>query len=188
MRRSVLQVGEALDVAVGLGHDGHEAEVVAVGEAHVLAAGVRGRDGGGSDVELLVLDLGEQGGEVGGDELDLEAQLAGDGAQQLVVVAGELAGGIDEDVRRGIGERADLKLAFGVQAQLGLVDLVDRGDLSGGVLVQRLLIAAGQGVRGRAGGLGSPAAGREGGGQGNSHRNAGQPLHGFRFHQVVTFI
>jgi ABC-type amino acid transport substrate-binding protein len=78
----------------------------------------------------------------------------GDGTQQLVVVAGEFARGIDEDIGRGIRECAHLELAFSVQAKLGLVDLVDRGDVGGGVLVQRLLVTAGEGVRGRSGGLG----------------------------------
>ena len=146
MRTPCFRSSKDFHLRVILGHDGHVAEVVAVGEGHGLAPGVRGGDGGGADVELLVLNLGREALELRRGELHLEAKLGRHGLQEFVVVPGEVAVLINEDVGRRVGKGADLEGAVGDQAELGLVDLVQGDDVLGGVLVQRLLVAAGEGV------------------------------------------
>ena len=82
-------------------HDQREvAEVVAVGEPDGAPAGVGGGDRRRADVEAPRRHLGEQPGEVGADEVDLQAQLVGDRPQQFVVEAGEAPVEFDADGRR----------------------------------------------------------------------------------------
>ncbi|MDL1878844.1 hypothetical protein FBQ85_27325, partial [Cytophagia bacterium CHB2] len=114
------------------GHDEREvSEVVAVGEPDGAAPGVGGGDRRGRHVEPPGGGLRQQAREVGADEVDPQAELVGDGAEQLVVEAGELAvapnpftpnadGYNDEvifDLRDFEGQELELKI-FGLRGEL----------------------------------------------------------------------
>ena len=76
-------------------------------------------------------------------KLTLQAELVGDGAQQLVVEAGELALRVDADARRRVRQRADGQHAGRAEAERVDVDGVERFDGGRRVLVRRRALRGG---------------------------------------------
>ncbi len=110
-------------------------EVVSVREADGAAPGVGRGDRRRAHVEATRCHLGQQPGELGAHEVDLQTELVGDGAQQLVVEPGELAPGVDADARRRVRQCADGQGARPAESQCVHVDRVEGLDRRGGVLV-----------------------------------------------------
>jgi hypothetical protein len=120
------EIGELGDRRACRHHERVVAEVVAVGEGDGAPPRVGGLDVRRTDVEAPGRHLGEQPGEIGGEEAELQAQLVGNGTQQLVVEAGELSSGVYADVRWGIRQRSHRQHARRAKAQRADVHLGQR--------------------------------------------------------------
>ena len=83
------QFVEAVERRAGWHDQRQVTEVVAVGESDCAAACLGGDDRRRGDVEASRRHLGEQAGEFGADNDDVQAQLCRDRAQQFVVIAGK---------------------------------------------------------------------------------------------------
>ena len=136
------QIGEFVDRRAGRHHQRVVAKVVAVGERDGAPPRVGGFHRRRADVEAPGRHFGEQRRKIRADKADLQAQLAGDGEQELIVEAAELAGGVDADVRRGVRQGADGQHAWRVQSQCADVHGAQR--LDGGCRVLVVVAHAGR--------------------------------------------
>ena len=88
------QFVEAVERRAGRHDQRQVTEVVAVGKSDCAAACFGGDDRRRGDVEASRRHLGEQAGEFGAGEDDVQSQLRGDRAQQLVVITGVAPRGV----------------------------------------------------------------------------------------------
>ena len=117
-------------------HDQRQvAEVVAVGESDCATACFGGDDRRRGDVEASRRHLGEQAGEFGAGEDDVQSQLRGDRPQQLVVIAGVAPRGVQAAGRGASRLGADGQGPRRAQAQRVDVHRTQRLDVGGRVVV-----------------------------------------------------